>query len=56
MRAYGWSEDYVRKRITGAKGWFYYYHAIQTEASMFGGGLELSGGYVAQEIERLKKK
>lgn len=44
----------MRKRITGAQGWAYYFWSIQNEAQVFGGGLELSGGYVAQEIERLK--
>lgn len=54
MKSFGWSSDYVRKRITGAQGWAHYFWAIQNESSMFGGNLELSGGFVAQEIERIK--
>jgi len=54
IKSFGWTPDYIRKRITGAQGWAYYFWAIQNEASMFSGGLELDKGYVAQEIERLK--
>lgn len=56
MKSYGWSAEHVRKRITGAQGWAYYFWAMQNEATMFGGSLELVNGYVAQEIQLIKNE
>jgi hypothetical protein len=55
IKSYGWSEEYIRKRLPGARGWAYYFWAVQNEATMFGNGLDVSGGYVSQEIKRLKQ-
>ena len=56
MRGFGWDADFVRKRITGAQGWAYYTWLKLNESNIWGGGLELSNGYVSQEIEKLKRK
>jgi hypothetical protein len=53
MASYGWSEDYVRKQLTGAKGWVYYNWAKENAASLLGALWERkSPGYVAQERQR----
>lgn len=55
MMAYGWDEEFVRKRITGAKGWAYYYYAVAQDASkMMQSPLDPQNSYGYQEIERLK--
>lgn len=55
MQTYGWSEEHVRKRITGAKGWAYYFWATaQSTASMMQNPLDPDKGYGWQEIERRK--
>lgn len=60
MKSYGWTEDYVKFGITGARGWVFYNWAKENESSVWGSGLvQTSKGYVAQEIDRIiarKKK
>lgn len=54
MKSFGWSEDYVRKGITGAKGWVFYNWAIENEASIWGDRLERkTDGYVKQEKKKI---
>ena len=56
MATFGWSPEYVRKGITGAQGWAYYMWATaQAAAGMMQGPLEPSGGYISQQIERLRR-
>lgn len=55
MKTFGWTPDFIRKRIPGAQGWAYYYWALEREASFWGGGPERKGkGYVQQQVERLR--
>jgi hypothetical protein len=55
MKTFGWTPDFVRKRITGAEGWAYYFWALEREDTLFGEGPKRkSKGYIQQEMERLK--
>lgn len=50
MRAYGWSEEYVRLKITGARGWIYANWARENENTVWGNSeARKSDGYVKQE-------
>ncbi len=54
MKVFGWSEQYCRKGITGARGWVWYNWALENEATMFGRLVERAGkGYIAQESDRI---
>lgn len=55
MRAYPWmTERYVRTGLPGARGWCYYYWAVENEATVLGVNWVRKGkGYVAQERERI---
>ena len=53
----GFTPDYVRKRLSGAQGWVYYYWALENEP--FGGAERKGPGYLRQEVlarEREKGK
>lgn len=55
MAGYGWSEDYVRKGITGAKAWVY--DDWLREEAIVRDGMVLkreTPGFIRQEIERLR--
>jgi hypothetical protein len=53
-KTYGWTDDYIRKGITGAKGWVYANWARENEMTVFGAIEERkSDGYVAQERRRI---
>ena len=55
MQVFGWTPDYIRKRITGAQGWAYYAWAVANESARWmQAPQEPNRGYVWQEIERLK--
>lgn len=57
MKSYGWSPDFVRRRLIGAQGWAYYNWALENEATVWGNGVErTTDGYIAQEIKRIKAK
>lgn len=57
MSFYQLSEDFVRKKLPGAKGWVMFNWALEHEASMWGGGIQRSGkGYVGQEVESIIKQ
>ena len=54
MKVFGWSEDHCRKRLPGARGWVWYYWALENDANMFGKSVERLGkGYIAQETDKL---
>ena len=57
MSTYGWSEQYVKWGITGARGWVFFTWAMEAQASLFGSGLRrTSDGYRAQEIKKQLEK
>ena len=50
MEHWGWSEDYVRKKLVGAQGWVYYNWALENQNNLLGGGpVRKTPGYLAQE-------
>ena len=52
-KAYGWSDDYIRKGITGATGWIYNNWARENENSVWGSSeVRISPGYVKQEYQK----
>ena len=57
MKTYGWTQDYVRKGLTGAQGWAFYNWALESEsrnAGVWGAVLDRkSPGYVKQEMQRM---
>ena len=54
---FGWSEDYVTRRITGAKGWAYVAYAQENQPSLFGGSVvATSPTYIEQEIKRIHER
>jgi hypothetical protein len=54
MKVFGWTEDYCRKGITGARGWVWYNWALENEATLFGRLVErTSKGYIGQESDRI---
>jgi hypothetical protein len=54
MKVFGWSEGYCRKGITGARGWVWYFWALENDAGVFGKSIERKGkGYIGMESDRL---
>ncbi len=51
---YGWSEDYVLRRVAGAKLWAYYGYALENQMSIWGNSIQRKGdGPIAQEIKQI---
>ena len=60
MKSYGWTEDYVKFGLIGAKGWVYYNYAVENEARIWGNPVKpRKNRYVKQHWEKMladKKK
>jgi len=57
MRAYGWTPDFVRLKITSAQGWVYYNWAKENEMTVLGANYELkTPGYIGQEKQKILKQ
>lgn len=57
MSFYGWSEDYVLRRLIGARGWVYYNYAVENQASVWGNNIERrTDGYIAKEVKSILAK
>jgi hypothetical protein len=57
MRAFGVSEDFVRTKISSAKGWIYYNFAKETEMTMLGAAWQMKGrGFIGQERIKILAK
>lgn len=55
MATFGWSADFIRKKLPGAQGWVYMNWARENDIGLFGSGEERkTPGYVAQERLKLK--
>ena len=56
MKSFGWSADFVRKRITGAQGWAYYAWSTAEACGGYMNSLPVpEHGYASQEKERIKR-
>ncbi len=55
MATFFWSEQHVCEEMVGAQGWAYFGWAKMNRITFFGGSMEMTGGYVAQEISKLRK-
>jgi hypothetical protein len=54
MSFYGWSEDYVLRRLIGARGWIYFNYAIENQMIVVGKNSERkTDGYVAREMRKI---
>lgn len=50
MSTFGWTQDYVRKRLPGAQGWVYFNWALENEQTVLGPRWRRTGpGPVRQE-------
>jgi hypothetical protein len=57
MAEYGWSPAFVRRGITSAQSWIFYFWAIKNKSSFWGGNLVMTKDpFVAAEIKKLKRK
>jgi len=55
MKSYGWTEDYVKYGITGARGWVFFNWAIENESRVWGGNVvHTTPGYVKQHYQKIR--
>jgi len=56
MKCFGWTPDYIRKRITGAQGWAYYSWATAEACGEYMSSPPVpENGWTTQERDRIKR-